>query len=448
MQNTPSHEIPVPVATHGMPTFIDLFAGCGGLSLGLALAGWQGMFCIEKDAYAFRTFRHNLIGGVTPLSNAFAWPRWLPVAPLSIDEVLNTYRTQLEELRGQVTLVAGGPPCQGFSFSGRRMHSDPRNQLFRRYVEFVSIVQPQILLVENVPGMRLPHQVSSTRANITSMPFSELFELELRKIGYRTSSDVIDARDFGVPQRRERLFIIGVKESLASENELVPGRLFMAIHEASRKFRRQKGLDESVTVKNAISDLEIGKPARVQPHRDVESRSGYCEVIYRRPKTKYQKLMHQNMGSLAMNSMRLARHTLKVRERMALILKVADRGTKVSTQVRRQMNKKKLGTKKTRIHVLDPHRPSPTIVTLPDDVLHYCEPRILTVRECARIQSFPDWFEFKGKYTTGGDLRVRECPRYTQVGNAVPPLLAEGIGTVLLRKSCHKVDRKLLKKTA
>ena len=75
--------------------------------------------------------------------------------------------------------------------------------------------------------------------------------------------------------------------------------------------------------------------------------------------------------------------------------------------------------------------PAPTITTLPDDVLHYSEPRILTVRESARLQSFPDWFQFKGKYTTGGDRRTKECPRYTQVGNAVPPYLARAIGSAL-----------------
>src|SRR6185295_18339239 len=81
--------------------------------------------------------------------------------------------------------------------------------------------------------------------------------------------------------------------------------------------------------------------------------------------------------------------------------------------------------------VLDANKPSHTLTTLPDDFLHYSEPRILTVRESARLQAFPDWFEFKGNYTTGGKQRVRECPRYTQVGNAVPPLLAEVIGLVL-----------------
>lgn len=75
--------------------------------------------------------------------------------------------------------------------------------------------------------------------------------------------------------------------------------------------------------------------------------------------------------------------------------------------------------------------PAPTITTLPDDYIHYCEPRIFTVREYARIQSFNDWFEFKGKYTTGGKLRTKEVPRYTQIGNAIPPLFGEQVGVTL-----------------
>lgn len=89
------------------------------------------------------------------------------------------------------------------------------------------------------------------------------------------------------------------------------------------------------------------------------------------------------------------------------------------------------GIKQRGLTVLDPNGVAPTITNMPDDYLHYCEPRILTVRECARIQSFPDWYEFKSKYTTGGKLRKVEVPRYSQVGNAIPPLFAEQAGEVL-----------------
>lgn len=95
-----------------------------------------------------------------------------------------------------------------------------------------------------------------------------------------------------------------------------------------------------------------------------------------------------------------------------------------------------MNTKKAIMRVLDPNKPSVTVTTLPDDILHYDEPRILTVRECARLQSFPDWFDFSGSYTTGGQRRKVSCPKYTQVGNAVPPLMAEGMGLFI----CQEID--------
>ena len=98
-------------------TVIDLFAGCGGLSLGLYLAGWQGLFAIEKNAFAFETLKHNLIDN----KKHFAWPDWLPQTNHDINEVLTNYAEQLQNLRGTVDLVAGGPPCQGFSMAGQRI---------------------------------------------------------------------------------------------------------------------------------------------------------------------------------------------------------------------------------------------------------------------------------------------------------------------------------------
>jgi DNA (cytosine-5)-methyltransferase 1 len=98
------------------------------------------------------------------------------------------------------------------------------------------------------------------------------------------------------------------------------------------------------------------------------------------------------------------------------------------------------GLNKQRIHPMSPTEPAPTITTLPDDVLHYEEPRILTVRECARLQSFPDWFRFRGKFTTGGNMRTKECPRYTQVGNAVPPHLGMMIGLAIVAALEEEMD--------
>ena len=129
-------------------TFIDLFAGAGGFSLGFYQAGMKGIFAVERDPMAFETLRYNLIDR----KNAFAWPSWLPIAQMDIRYVIDKYKEELEGLRGKVDLVAGGPPCQGFSTAGRRLEHDERNQMFREYIKFVEIVQPRMILFENVLG--------------------------------------------------------------------------------------------------------------------------------------------------------------------------------------------------------------------------------------------------------------------------------------------------------
>lgn len=133
-------------------TVIDLFAGCGGLSLGLHKAGWTGLFAIEKCTDAFATLKYNLIDK----EQHFNWPTWLPQTNMDINDVLSKYEQELTSLRGTVDLVAGGPPCQGFSMAGRRNESDVRNKLINSYIKFIKLVQPQILLFENVKGFTMP----------------------------------------------------------------------------------------------------------------------------------------------------------------------------------------------------------------------------------------------------------------------------------------------------
>jgi DNA (cytosine-5)-methyltransferase 1 len=133
------------------------------------------------------------------------------------------------------------------------------------------------------------------------------------------------------------------------------------------------------------------------------------------------------MNGTAPNSLRLARHTNIVKARFETILNTCRKGVTLSVA-----DRNRLGLKKQCVVPLHPDKPSHTLTTLPDDFLHYSEPRILTVREYARLQSFPDWYEFKGNYTTGGNRRLRECPRYTQAGNAVPPLLGEFLGRMIV----------------
>jgi DNA (cytosine-5)-methyltransferase 1 len=167
---------------------------------------------------------------------------------------------------------------------------------------------------------------------------------------------------------------------------------------------------------------------------------GFEEIAYGAARTSYQVVMRDGHVG-APSDLRLARHRPEIRERFASIIRACREDGRLNTTISSDVRKAH-GLKKMAIRVLDPLSAAPTITSLPDDLLHYSEPRTLTVRENARLQTFPDWFAFRGKYTTGGDRRRREVPRFTQVANAVPPLLAEQIGSVLLRlaSSAQAVD--------
>jgi len=141
--------------------------------------------------------------------------------------------------------------------------------------------------------------------------------------------------------------------------------------------------------------------------------------------------MNEGVPSEEMDSMRLARHRKDVAIRFRKILEIGQKTNRLGLNLSPE-DRERLGMLKHRTVPMAPDQPAPTLTTLPDDVLHYSDARILTVREYARLQSFPDWFTFHGKYTTGGMRRIVDCPRYTQVGNAVPPLLAKAIGKGIL----------------
>lgn len=404
--------------------FIDLFAGCGGLSLGLSLAGLRGQFAVERDPMAFKTFAANLLEDRNASISKFAWPSWLERKAQTIGTLLAKHEKDLLRLRGSIHILAGGPPCQGFSFAGRREESDPRNQLFKKYVKAVKTIEPSMVILENVPGMKVAHGTSD-RDNPSNSRKPKSFYDKLKKslcrIGYEVHGQIVDASKTGVPQKRSRLIVIGIRSDLAQHLAGGVLRVFELLEDRVQSQLADLGLSANVPASDAISDLEtIGRTFRACV--DPVSPRGFHEVEYAGPRTQYQRLMQRDFKG-AMDSMRLARHREDVRTRFAKILKECPQGVRMN-----EANRERFGLKKHRIYPMCSTQPAPTITTLPDDVLHYSEPRILTVRECARLQSFPDWFEFKGKYTTGGVLRKKECPRYTQVGNAVPPLLARALG--------------------
>ncbi|HAW32756.1 MAG TPA: DNA (cytosine-5-)-methyltransferase [Planctomycetaceae bacterium] len=410
--------------------FVDLFSGCGGLSLGMLQAGWGGLFAIEKTDDAFLTLESNLLSESKlnrPDKIRFNWPDWLPKSAYSVEDFLNKYGKQLKAERDKIDLVVGGPPCQGYSSAGRRIASDPRNSLFKQYIKFVGIANPALILVENVKGMS--SKFHSNGKGKHEPPHSELLAQALKKNGYSiVQQSLIQSSKFGVPQNRLRYITFAARSDLPLNGI----DFFHLLEESRSKFLEDLGLGNTpVTVKQAISDLCI-ENQKLQPCLDPESVSGFQELVYKKPKTAYQKLMHGKMNGGQINSLRLPQHRSETIEKFKAILESCNRGEQVrGTQLNAKVKEKLSIGKRTTIP-LSKDAPAPTITTLPDDMIHYNEARIHTVREHARMQSFPDWFEFRGTYTTGGKRRRIQCPRYTQVGNAVPPLLAKAMGHVLL----------------
>lgn len=403
--------------------FIDLFAGCGGLSLGLLEAGHQGVFAVERSPLAFETMRHNLIDG---RHHAFEWPEWLPKSAMPIELLLERFSSHVKSLKGQVDLIVGGPPCQGFSMAGKRDAKDPRNVMTEHYLKLVGLINPRYLIIENVAGYNMSFDASGRRAGKKSKStYADYVAERLENLGYAVSRGLVNCADYGVPQNRVRYLFLCEKNETATDDFC----LFEELQVHREQFLVSKGLPthRPITVKEAIEDLTI-RGKTLQPNIDSDEKIDRYEIAYKPPKgmSEYLRLMRMRDQSAVPNSLRLAKHKANTVDRFRMMHQICSKG-RTMTETERKI----LGTKKIISRVLDPFRPSPTITTMPDDVIHYDEPRVLTVRENARIQSFPDWFEFRGKYTTGGERRRFECPRYTQVGNAVPPLLASAIGSML-----------------
>lgn len=388
--------------------YIDIFAGCGGLSTGLLKAGWTGLFAIEKNVDAFSTLEHNLISK----NKHFLWPNWLEIKEHDINELLKKHEKKLLDLQGKITLVAGGPPCQGFSMAGKRDKDDQRNKLVKSYIKFIKLVMPEAIIFENVHGFTV-----NFKNKKGTKRYSSYVERALKRLGYKTFHEIVDMSEYGVPQKRKRFILVAMKKHS-------PKEVFEILEKNREKFCYDNGIKSKTTVCEAISDLE--KQCGTCPSPDTK---GFKAGIYGVAKSGYQKLMRQGMNQFngAVDSHRFVNHRKDTITLHKNLLTCAPKGKRITPDDNIVENLKRRG-----VTVLDPNSQAPTITSIPDELVHYCEPRILTVREHARIQSFPDWYEFKGKYTSGGVRRKKEVPRYTQVGNAVPPLFAEQIGIALL----------------
>ena len=361
---------------------IDLFSGCGGFSLGFQMENFKPCLAIEIDRWASETYSYN-------------HPK-IPVLTKDIRKI-DPKKLNLNKIDG----IIGGPPCQGFSLSGNRDTKDPRNSLFIDFVRFVKILQPKFFVMENVKGLLS----MKTKKNLL---VKDIILDEFNKIKYNVSLQVLTSANYGVPQIRERVFFIGVREDLPfDENRLIPKIDF------SKK--------QYLKLWDAISDLP-------------QINSGQGEVSQKyllKPKNNYQKLMRKNSKEI-FNHVAM-RHTDRLIERFKQIKygqSVKDVDKKYSQRKRGAANEisgKVFSQNNMRPY---PNLPSPTVAaSFQSNFIHPYLNRNFTAREAARIQSFPDTYIFKGKRTTMSWEKY--LSQYQQIGNAVPPLMARAIAKSL-----------------
>jgi len=407
-------KIKIPPSAAATPfRYLDLFCGSGGFSLGLERAGLACVAAVDIDAQAIDVFKANL-----------------PDVEHVLCRDLTTFKP--EDLLGiigrqKIDMIVGGPPCQGFSRvrkvdganTGKRLVEDPRRLLYKNYLHYVEFFKPSIFVMENVPGIR----------QAAGGEFFKSIQLDARKLGYRVHATTVLAWQYGVPQKRERQLIIGT----ASKLPIFSTAIYAPQTHADPEFRvnsrrageqrggrgRKKKLEPPVTLWEAIGDLpplqiKSGAfeadydPVRGREHLEKYGRRFLLDVLE----------VHKSEGLTAHVSRFHSERDLRDFDRL--------REGESSKQALKRGEEMEFPY--DRSHFLDrytrQHRDqlcSTIVAHLSKDGLMYVHPtqrRSLTVREAARVQTFPDWFRFPSS----------KLIAYRLIGNAVPPLLGQAIG--------------------
>lgn len=350
---------------------VDLFCGCGGFSKGFEEAGFKICFGIDMWKDATITYQKNFPEAAVLNED---------ITKVSGKDILEGSRLNANE----VDVIIGGPPCQGFSVSGKRMIDDERNRLYKSYVQIVSQIKPKVFVMENVPGL----------VRLFKGQVAEQVKEDFTNIGYHVQMQILSADAYGVPQQRKRVFFVGIRDDLAERG----------IEYSYPEPVRGVGMGLDVwTSKDAISDLDFVPDDRVLGE----------DIAYKLPaENDYQKTMRQGSKSILNHSITL--HNTRTKEIIAMV----PDGGNYKDLPEELWNTRKVHIAWTR---MDSRKPCFTIDTGHNHHFHYKENRVPTVRESARIQSFPDTFEFVGIKTS----------QLKQVGNAVPPLLAKAIAESL-----------------
>ena len=411
------------------PVFIDLFAGCGGLSLGLEQAGFFPIFVNELNKDALGTYLLNR-KHINPLLSEkyFSYDvKDLVLNESTINNLIEGFKNDysINTTNGDVDLIVGGPPCQGFSGIGhRRSYSVekkqlPSNLLYQDMAFIINAFQPKIFLFENVRGLL---NSKWTNHGVNGEIWQDvLFTFKSLK-GYKVNYALVHAKDYGVPQNRPRVLLVGIRDDInlkVLNNNFIAGGFLPSPKGGYPNLSDLLGdlLDNNYFItgltskypKEAITPIQI--ELRKNPFNNMVSKEGdpLTEQVY------------SNHSPQIVNKFQyMLEHNGEIPEEMK--------------------------TRKFSQRVLPREwghsGPTITATSMPDDYIHFEQPRILTVREWARLQLFPDWYQFVGKRTTGGIRRAgnpregiydRELPKYTQIGNAVPVGLAKEVGLHFLK---------------
>lgn len=337
---------------------IDLFCGCGGLSYGFECSGVNILLGIDNDEMALKVFERNHKNAKSICGD---------ITEINYSDIKKVIGNQ------KIDLIIGGPPCQGMSLSGPRKFDDPRNKLYLSYIRLVEEIKPKAFVIENVPGL-----VSLFKGQIKENILSRLTAL-----GYKVNYRILCAADYGVPQNRKRVVFVGLRDEFFDFDSIIK--------------------KDIVTCEMALSDLPPLIDVLGEDPNEYELAS----------QNHYQKLMRER-SNVVRNHVAAA-HSEKVKTIIAL---VPDGGNY------KDLPAEFKGTRN--FHVawtrFRSDKPAPTIDTGHRHHFHYKYNRVPTVRECARLQSFPDDFIFMGNKTQ----------QFRQVGNAVPPLMAQAIAEALI----------------
>ena len=515
---------------------IELFAGCGGLSLGLETAGFKLLFANELSPMASETFSYNFfnenlddLAKKGSIAEHTLWlnskykrndlssrlrenPKEAPKASKGNNDLLedniqieqsvivggitelNNFLIKNKKIlsqikkgfgKGRVDLISGGPPCQSFSMAGLRQHDNARNQLPWEFAKFVDLIQPKIVMLENVSGILRPFTVNGKK-HYAWFEVAKAFA----SVGYVPICIHTNAKYAGAAQNRPRYIMIAIKEKeFKAFKKNITGDINQIILNDSLAFFKaaKKGINvpfESLGHYDIENDPETFENSFLSPLYKYKKdnwrtvKESIDDLIGKdRSKSNYVKeinnklVIHNKVKTRKTSNHELRSNGLHVKKRFRLYQILNNVPSKVKKEVSnflryphdspltestfKEMLKhdyldddgyinfssknslakylQSLETKKRSQKALIEDKPAPAALSIPDDACHYHhdELRTLTVREMARIQSFPDWFEIRSKVTTGGMMRRFEVPQYTQVGNAVPPLFGLALGEMV-----------------